>query len=56
MSDILRGAICEAISKSTGISSRSKILAASFGFMPSYMVTMPLKRAASSSAFCPVRS
>ena len=36
------------------ISSRSNTLAASFGFMPSYMVMMPLKRAASVSAFCPV--
>jgi len=30
----------------------SNTLAASFGFMPSYIVMMPLKRAASCSAFC----
>jgi hypothetical protein len=34
--------------------SRSKILAASRGFMFSYMVTRPLKRAASASFFLPV--
>ena len=54
MSDILRGAICEAISNSTVISSRSNTLAASFGFMPSYMVMMPLKRAASISLLAPL--
>ena len=44
MSDILRGAICVAISISTPISSRSNTRAASLGFMPSYMVTRPLRR------------
>ena len=49
---MLRGLICDATSISTLSSRRSKILAASRGFMFSYIVTRPLKRAASASSFC----